>query len=116
MQFPLLEGFAPNGSGGNSTRQVFMGHELPIYMFKFSGRITGISTIKEETREVESVEQEIERMIDFFGRPLLEASYGENFKDGIKEAIHSIMEKEKEKNGSENTAKSKNGVSSKTGL
>ena len=49
-------------------------------------------------------------MIDFFGRPLLEASYGENFKDGIKEAIHSIMEKEKEKNGSENTAKSKNRV------
>jgi hypothetical protein len=113
MQFPLLEGFAPNGVGGNSTRQVFMGHELPVYMFRFDGRMTDIAAIEEETREVESIEQEIGRMLDFFGKPLLEASYGENYKDAIEEAINSIMEKEKAKNGSKNTAQSKNGTSSK---
>ena len=53
-------------------------------------------------------------MLDHFGQQLLEASYGENYKDAIKEAIHSIIAKEKAKNGSENTAQSKNGTSSKT--
>ena len=55
-------------------------------------------------------------MVSTHGERTLQEVFGASYIDGIEVSINRIIEKEKKVDGSTNTAKSKNGTSTETGV
>jgi hypothetical protein len=93
---------------------VFPIHELPIYSYKYG---EDSLSIKEKTGEyltIENIDEEVERLIKIYGNEILKNVFGTNFIENIEFSINKIVSKEKGVDGSKNTIKSKDRVSTET--
>ena len=68
----------------------------------------------EDTHHIDSIEEEVKRLVGIYGEDSLRQVFGASYMDGIEVSINRIIEKEKKADGSENTAKSKNRTSTET--
>jgi|TARA_R110000824_G_scaffold366131_1_gene554715 hypothetical protein len=108
---PILEVLLSKGQFAKITK-VFPAHELPIFFHKWGNENIEIVGKTDKMQEILSIEKEVERLQTLHGASALQQVFGSNFIDGIELSINRIIEKEKDLNGSENTAKSKNRTSS----
>ena len=111
LKVPILEVLLSKGQFAKITK-VFAAHELPIFFHKWGNENIEIVKKTGNIHEILSIEKEVERLEHFHGATSLQQVFGANFIDGIELSINRIIEKEKDLNGSENTAKSKNRASS----
>ena len=86
-------------------------HEYPIFLVTWGNENLEIIGKAEEVHEIDSIESEVKRMVSTHGEHVLKEVFGASYIDGIEVAINRVIEKEKEVNGSENTAKPKDGTS-----
>ncbi len=108
---PILEVLLSKGQFAKITK-VFPAHELPIFLHKWGTENIEIVGKTNKDQEILSIEKEVERLQTNHGASLLQQVFGSNCIEGIELSINRIIEKEKDLNGSENTAKSKNRTSS----
>ena len=69
-----------------------------------------------EPFEVESYDLEVERLWHKYGEPQLRSTYGAQYQEALSKAMEEHVEKERVIDGSEDTAKPKNGISTETGV
>jgi len=86
-------------------------HEFPIWLSNWGSENLEIVGKAEKIHSIESIEEEVGRMIKHYGQQKIQEVFGASYIDGIEVAINRIIEKEKKVNGSENTAKSTDGTS-----
>jgi len=91
--------------------KVMPAHEYPIFLVTWGNENLEIIGKAEEVHEIDSIESEVKRMVSTHGEHVLKEVFGASYIDGIEVAINRVIEKEKEVNGSENTAKPKDGTS-----
>ena len=108
---PILEILVSKGQFSKITK-VFPAHELPIFYYKWGNENIEIVGKTNKVHEIPSIDREVDRLQTLHGASSLQQVFGSNFIDGIELSINRIIEKEKDLNGSENTAKSKNRASS----
>ena len=88
--------------------------EYPIFLVTWGNENLEIIGRLEEVHEIDSIEEEVKRMVDTHGEHTLKEVFGASYIDGIEVSINRIIEKEKKADGSENTAKSKNRTGAET--
>jgi hypothetical protein len=98
----------------SKTKKVFPAHELPIYLESYGAANIEIIGKNGDNHSIKGVDEEVANMVAYHGNQLLQSVFGTNFIDGIEVSINRIIEKEKTLNGSENTAKPKDGSRSET--
>ena len=94
--------------------KVFPAHVLPLFSAKWANNEFEILGKTGDFHNVGDVDAEVARMEGIHGRERLARIYGGNYRDTIESSIEKILEKEKEIDGSENTAKPKNRASAET--
>lgn len=92
----------------SKVKKVFPAHELPVYIEEYGANNIEVIGKNGENHDIETVEKEVERMVMFHGKEMLQQVFGTNFIDSIEVSINRVIEKEKEIDDSTNTAKSKN--------
>ena len=92
-------------------RKVFPVHELPIYTLKYGEEALNVKEKTGKYLTIESVDEEVERLIKNYGNETLKTVFGTNFMESIEFSINKIISKEKDVNGGKNTRKSKDGIS-----
>ena len=89
-------------------------HEFPIWLSNWGSENLEIIGKAEKIHSIESIEEEVSRMINHYGQQKIQEVFGASYIDGIELSINRVIEKEKGVNDSTNAAKSKNGTSSET--
>ena len=114
MNVPMVEIFI-NKDQFNSMKKIFPAHELAIYTHTWGAEcIDMIGRSDAKDHEMDSIEDEVKRLVESWGKDLLQSVFGRSYPEIIEVSINRIMEKERKLDGSENTAKSENGVSAET--
>ena len=114
MNVPMVEIFI-NKDQFNSMKKIFPAHELAIYTHTWGAEcIEMIGRSDAKDHEMDSIEDEVKRLVESWGKDLLQNVFGGSYPDIIEVSINKIMEKERKLDGSKNTAKSENGVSAET--
>ena len=98
----------------SAINKVLPAHELPIWLAGWGQENLEIVGKADERHEIEDIESEVRRLVEAHGQQKLQDVFGASYMDGIEVSINRIIEKEKKADGSENTAKSKNGASAET--
>ena len=89
-------------------------HEYPLWLAAWGQECLAIVGKSEKVHEIDSIEEEVKRMVDTHGVGTLREVFGASYMDGIEVSINRVIEKEKGVNDSTNAAKSKNRTSSET--
>lgn len=110
MDIPILKVSVQKDQFSIITK-VMPAHEYPIFLVTWGNENLEIIGKAEEVHEIDSIESEVKRMVSTHGEHVLKEVFGASYIDGIEVAINRVIEKEKEVNGSENTAKPKDGTS-----
>ena len=110
MQVPYIEAEFTKDQF-SKFRKVFPVHELPIYTFKHGDDSLNVKEKTGEYLTIESVDEEVERLVKNYGNETLKTVFGTNFMESIEFSINKIISKEKDVNGGKNTRKSKDGIS-----
>ena len=113
MQVPYIEAELTKDQF-SKFRKVFPVHELPIHTFKYGDDSLNVKEKTGEYLTIESVDEEVERLIKNYGNETLKTVFGTNFMESIEFSINKIISKEKEVDGSKNTRKSKDRASAET--
>mgnify|MGYP003148736266 CR=1 FL=1 len=91
--------------------KIFPAHELPLYQFKFGEGNIHVKGKSDTYHDIDDMQDEIQRLIEFYGKETLTSVFGANFADTIEFSINQVVSKEKNVDGVKNTRKSKDGVS-----
>ena len=110
MEIPILKVSVQKDQFSIITK-VMPAHEYPIFLVTWGNENLEIIGRLEEVHEIDSIEEEVKRMVNIHGENALKEVFGASYIDGIEVAINRVIEKEKKVNGSENTAKSTDGTS-----
>jgi hypothetical protein len=94
--------------------KVFPAHELPLFSAKWASNEFEIVGKTGDFHDVSDIDAEVARMVSIHGHERLARIYGGNYRDTIEMSIEKILDKEKEIDGSENTAQPKNRASAET--
>ena len=97
-----------------TTKKVFAAHELPLYLAKWGNGKLEVQGKTGRYHEIEDMPSEIQRLVAFHGNDRMVDAFGTGFAEVVELAVDKIAEKEKDIDGSENTAKSKNRTSAET--
>ena len=92
-------------------RKVFPIHELPIHTFKYGDDALSIKEKTGDHLTIESIDEEVNRLVKTYGDEILKTVFGTNFVENIEFSINKIISKEKDLDGSKNKIKSKDGIS-----
>jgi len=111
MDIPILK-ILVSKDQFSSINKVLPAHEYPIWLVTWGQESLEIVGKSEEVHKIDSIEEEIKRMIDTHGESKLKEVFGASYIDGIEVSINRVIEKEKSVNDSTNAAKSKNRTSS----
>jgi len=98
----------------SAVNKTIAAHEFPIWLSLWGAENLEIIGKTEKIHNIESIEEEVDRMIKHYGQQKIQEVFGASYIDGIEVAINRIIEKEKKVNGSENTAESKDRTSAET--
>ena len=110
MNIPILKVIVSKDQF-SAINKIFPAHEFPIWLSNWGQENLEIVGKAEDVHKIESMEEEVERMVSTHGVHKLQEVFGASYIDGIEVSINRIIEKEKNIDGSTNTAKSKNRVS-----
>ena len=110
MQVPFIEAELTKDQF-SKFRKVFPVHELPIHILKYGEESLNIKEKTGDYHTVESIDEEVERLIKLYGNETLKTVFGTNFMESIEFSINKVLSKEKNVDGGKNTRKSKDGVS-----
>ena len=110
MQIPYIEAELTKDQF-SKFRRVFPIHELPIHTFKYGEDSLSVREKTGEYLAINSINEEVERLVKTYGNEVLKNIFGTNFAENIEFSINKIISKEKEVNGSKNKIKSKDRVS-----
>ena len=98
----------------SAINKILPAHEFPIWLANWGQENLEIVGKSEDRHDIESIEEEVQRMVSVHGVQKLQEVFGASYMDGIEVSINRIIEKEKGVNDSKNAAKSKNRTSSET--
>jgi hypothetical protein len=98
----------------SAINKILPAHEFPIWLANWGQENLEIVGKSEDRHDIESIEEEVQRMVSVHGVHKLQEVFGASYMDGIEVSINRIIEKEKNIDGSTNTAKSKNRTSAET--
>ncbi len=100
----------------SAINKILPAHEFPIWLTTWGAENLEIVGKADEKHEIESIDEEVKRMVSTHGERTLQEVFGASYIDGIEVSINRIIEKEKKIDDSTDTAKSKNGTSTETGV
>ena len=115
MDIPILR-VAVQKDQFSIVTKIMPAHEYPIFLSAWGQESLEITGKTEDVHSISSIEEEIKRLVNTYGEDSLRQVFGASYIDGIEVSINRIIEKEKKVDGSTNTAKSKNGASTETGV
>ena len=115
MNVPILQVLVKKDQF-SAINKILPAHEFPIWLTTWGAENLEIVGKADEKHEIESIDEEVKRMVSTHGERTLQEVFGASYIDGIEVSITRIIEKEKKVDGSTNTAKSKNGTSTETGV
>ena len=92
-------------------RKVFPAHELPLYQLKYGAENINVEGKSERYHDIDDMEDEIRRLVEYYGKETLTSVFGANFVDTIEFSINKVVSKEKKVDGGKNSRKSEDGVS-----
>tara|TARA_R100001594_G_scaffold29348_1_gene54854 strand:+ start:310 stop:699 length:390 start_codon:yes stop_codon:yes gene_type:complete len=92
-------------------RKVFPAHELPLYQLKYGQENINVEGKSERYHDIDDMEDEIRRLVEYYGKETLTSVFGANFVDTIEFSINKVVSKEKKVDGGKNSRKSEDGVS-----
>ena len=98
----------------SAVNKILPAHEFPIWLSIWGSENLEIVGKTEDIHNIDSIEEEVSRMIADHGQQKIQEVFGASYIDGIEVAINRVIEKEKKVNGSENTAKSTDGTRTET--
>jgi hypothetical protein len=113
MNVPILK-ILVNKDQFSSINKIIPAHEYPLWLAAWGQESLEIVGKSEEVHEIDSIEEEVKRMIDAHGENKLREVFGASYIDGIEVSINRVIEKEKGVNDSKNAAKSKDGTRTET--
>ena len=113
MNVPILQVMVKKDQF-SEINKIIPAHEFPIWMAGWGAENLEIVGKVDERHEIDSIESEVSRLEHAHGVDRLKEVFGASYIDGIEVSINRVIEKEKKADGSENTAKSKNGASAET--
>jgi hypothetical protein len=113
MNVPILK-ILVNKDQFSSINKIIPAHEYPLWLAAWGQGSLEIVGKTEEVHEIDSIEEEVQRMVSAHGENQLREVFGASYIDGIEVSINRVIEKEKGVNDSTNAAKSKNRTSSET--
>jgi len=92
-------------------RKVFPAHELPLYQLKYGEENIHVEGKSDTYHDIDNMQDEVQRLLEYYGKEALTAVFGANFVDTIEFAINRVVSKEKKVDGGKNSRKSEDGVS-----
>ncbi|MDP6583396.1 MAG: hypothetical protein QF535_01985 [Anaerolineales bacterium] len=92
-------------------RKIFPAHELPLYQHRYGTENIEVKGKTDTYHDIENMEDEIKRLVEYYGKETLRTVFGANFVDTVEFSITKIVSKEKNVDGGKNTRKSKDGIS-----
>tara|TARA_R110000824_G_scaffold141122_2_gene307535 strand:+ start:1097 stop:1444 length:348 start_codon:yes stop_codon:yes gene_type:complete len=98
----------------SSISKVLPAHEYPLWLATWGHECLEMVDKAEEVHKIDSIEEEVKRMVEAHGETKLREVFGSSYLDGIEVAINRVIEKEKGVNDSKNAAKSKDGTRAET--
>ena len=113
MNVPILQ-IRVNKDQFSSINKVLPAHEYPLWLTAWGQECLEIIGKSEEVHEIDSIEEEVKRMIYVHGEDKIKEVFGASYIDGIEVSINRVIEKEKGVNDSKNAAKSKDGTRTET--
>ena len=113
MNIPILK-ILVSKDQFSSVNKILPAHEYPIWLSTWGQESLEIVGKSEEVHKIDSIEEEVKRMIDTHGENTLREVFGASYVDGIEVSINRIIEKEKGVNDSKNVAQSKDGTRTET--
>ena len=113
MNVPILQ-IRVNKDQFSSVNKVLPAHEYPLWLAAWGQECLEIIGKSEEVHEIDSIEEEVKRMIYVHGEDKLKEVFGASYIDGIEISINRVIDKEKGVNDSKNAAKSKDGTRAET--
>ena len=113
MNIPILKVLVTKDQF-SAVNKILPAHEFPIWLAAWGQENLEIVGQSEERHEIESIEEEVQRMISAHGEHKLQEVFGASYMDGIEVSINRIIEKEKGVNDSKNVAQSKDGTRTET--
>jgi len=113
MNVPILQ-IRVNKDQFSSINKVLPAHEYPLWLAAWGQECLEIIGKSEEVHEIDSIEEEVKRMIYVHGEDKLKEVFGASYIDGIEISINRVIDKEKGVNDSKNAAKSKDGTRTET--
>jgi hypothetical protein len=113
MNIPILKVLVSKDQF-SSINKILPAHEYPIWLAAWGQENLEIVGKSEEVHKIDSIEEEVKRMISDHGENKLKEVFGASYIDGIEVSINRIIEKEKSVNDSTNAAKSKDGTRTET--
>tara|TARA_B100000809_G_scaffold163613_1_gene160948 strand:+ start:964 stop:1311 length:348 start_codon:yes stop_codon:yes gene_type:complete len=113
MNIPILK-ILVSKDQFSSINKILPAHEYPIWLATWGQESLEIIGKSEEVHKIDSIEEEVKRMINIHGESTLREVFGASYTDGIEVSINRIIEKEKGVNDSKNVAQSKDRVRTET--
>jgi hypothetical protein len=113
MNVPILK-ILVNKDQFSSINKVLPAHEYPLWLAAWGQECLEMIGKSEEVHEIDSIEEEVKRMIYVHGEDKLKEVFGASYVDGIEVSINRVIEKEKGVNDSKNAAESKDGSRTET--
>jgi len=113
MNVPILQ-IRVNKDQFSSINKVLPAHEYPLWLAAWGQECLEIIGKSEEVHEIDSIEEEVKRMIYVHGEDKIKEVFGASYIDGIEVSINRVIEKEKGVNDSKNAAESKDGSRTET--
>ncbi len=92
-------------------RKVFPAHELPLYQRKYGAENINVEGKSDRYHDIGDMQDEVQRLVEYYGKEALTAVFGANFVDTIEFSINKVVSKEKKVDGGKNSRKSEDGVS-----
>ena len=113
MDIPILR-VAVQKDQFSVVTKVMPAHEYPIFLSAWGQESLEITGKTEDVHSINSIEEEVKRLVGIYGEDSLRQVFGASYIDCIEVSINRIIEKEKGVNDSTNAAKSKNRTSAET--
>ena len=90
-------------------------HEIPMMLTRWSSERFLVGEQTEDTFAVTEFAEELERLLDHYGRDLLQRTYGVEFPESVKKSLDKLSIPKRKVDG-ENASKSKDRTSTATGV
>ena len=107
MNVPILQ-IRVNKDQFSSIKKILPAHEYPLWLAAWGQECLEVIGKSEEVHEIDSVEEEVKRMVYVHGEDKIREVYGASYIDGIEVSINRVIEKEKGVNDSKNATEPKN--------